>query len=148
MSNKKITDLSTLNSISLSPADIFLIVDRSFSETKTVSLRELGGYLQNNLTTKESYHSLSSETAELATVATNSITSSISTRSENSVSSSIASVANSGGTADIPFSLRSFTDQQISLITPANGMLIYNSTVSKLQVYIVSEWRNVTTTTL
>ena len=151
MANKKITDLSTLTSGSLSSVDIILIVDRSYSETKTVTLKELLGYLQNNLTTKESYHSLSSETAELATVATNSITSSISSNSNNSVSSSLATLAtsaNSGGTSDNPFYVKSFTDQQISLIEPANGMIIYNTTVSKLQVYITSEWRNVTTTSL
>jgi len=146
MANKRITELSTMTSASLDSQDLLVVVDRSFSETKNMSVGEFSGYLVRNLIPDEATHAVSAENSEISITAERAFTADVATSADNAISSSIsdtANVAKSGGEEGEAFYIRSYNTAQINnLVNLKKGSVIYNSSTSKLQVYADGNWHN------
>ena len=144
MSNKRITQLSSLSSASLDVQDLMVVVDRSFGETKQIDINNLLGYLKNNLIVDEAEHCLESETAELATVAVNSTSSSFAESAGSSISSSYSNnsnVAYVGGESARPFIVTSYSQVERSNLTNVvAGTIIFNTNSSSMQYYNGNNW--------
>ncbi len=110
MSNQRITQLNSLNSGSLLPVDVFLVVDVPNAETKNVTLGNLSSYLASNVVINSASHAIyaddagtcdNADSASLATLAKNANTASVATTSgtasfcNTSISSSYAATASS-----------------------------------------------------
>lgn len=144
MANKRITELLPLTSASLDSQDLLVVVDRSFSETKNMSVSEFSGYLVRNLVPDEAAHAVSAESSEISITSKRSFTADTAGSADNAVSASFSdtcNVARSGGEAGEAFSIKSYNNSEISnLINLKNGSLIYNSSTSKLQLYAAGAW--------
>ena len=93
---KKITDLSTLTSASLSCLDILPVVDISNKETKSITVQEVNNYLTSALIPINAIHSYNSDCSTRAILSN---TSSLALYSYNSGVSSCALVANVASTS-------------------------------------------------
>jgi len=146
MSNKKITELTPMTSGSLDTQDLLVVVDRSFSETKNMSIHEFSGYLSKKVIPEEAVHALNAESAEISTVSERAFISDAAISADIATSSSVsdtANVARSGGEEGQAFYIRSYNNTQISnLVNLKNGSIIYNSDASEVQVYDGGEWKN------
>jgi hypothetical protein len=144
MSNKRITQLSSLTSASLDTRDLMVVVDRSFNETKQIDITNLIGYLKSNLVVTEAEHCLQSETAELATDAVNATSSSHAESSYSSTSSSYASnsnISSIGGNSSTPFYIKTYSQLERSNMTNiGRGAIIFNTDSSSLQYYNGNGW--------
>lgn len=144
MSNKRITELSPMTSGSLDSQDLFVIVDRSFSETKNMSVGEFSGYLTKNLIPDDATHAVIAESSQISITAERSYTSDSAAFATNATSASISDtslVAKTGGQAGEAFCIRSYTNAEINnLVNVNNGSMVYNSSTSKLQVYAAGSW--------
>ena len=106
MANKRITELSPMTSGSLDSQDLFVIVDRSFSETKNMSVGEFSGYLTKNLIPDEATYAVSAGNSEISITAERSFTSDSAAFATNATSASISDtslVAKTGGQAGEAF---------------------------------------------
>jgi len=146
MSNKKITELTPMTSGSLDTQDLLVVVDRSFSETKNMSIHEFSGYLSKKVIPEEAVHALNAESAEISTVSERAFTSDVAISAGIATSSSVsdtANVARSGGEEGEAFYIRSYNNTQINnLVNLKNGSIIYNSSTGFLQVYSGGSWIN------
>jgi len=147
MSNKKITELTPMTSGSLDTQDLLVVVDRSFSETKNMSIHEFSGYLSKKVIPEEAVHALNAESAEISTVserafiADSALTANTASFSDKAELSSVAEV---GGTPFNSFLIRSYTTQNRDALqfTTKNGSIIYNSDTSAFQVFEGGVWKN------
>jgi len=144
MANKRITELSPMTSASLDSQDLLVVVDRSFSETKNMSVAEFSGYLVRNLIPDEATHAVSAENSEISITSERAFTADTAVSANNAVSASISdtcNIARSGGEIGEAFYIKSYNNSEINnLINLKNGSLIYNSSTSKLQLYAAGAW--------
>jgi hypothetical protein len=144
MANKRITELPTMTSASMDGADLMLVVDRSFSETKSTSITELMGYLSSNLTVVNAEHSSNSENAETAEQADLATSASYATTSDTATSASYSEQAGTafvGGNELSTFSVRAMsTLERNNISSPKLGSIIFNTTDTQFQGWTGTSW--------
>jgi len=144
MANKRITELASMTSASLDLQDLLLVVDRSFGETKNITISEIISYLATNLIPDNSINSTYSSVSNDSTTTEVAVSSSYAVNSElayDSLRTELASVSLGGGNSSSPFRLLNVTTiERDNIGSPGVGSVIYNTTSNVFEGYGNGGW--------